>query len=324
MSSLVNPLVKEESKEDGVRINFMSFASDSAKPSAPLDDEPKKRGRPPKTKTLPDGSVMVPANQEQDDLTMMQSNTPYLQTYNETNMLLRGSIGEIDSLNGVVRSQLDSIVESKTLRKKYDYVSELSSTAANLIGTKIRTISEMNKVITDAHNLDIKRMKDLKMSAAQEEANDDKRMMDMYSAFVNTPVGSYGISGPQFPSMQDMTMPGSIAGVDIGLANMVASAADPGYTEWRQNMSPETSMMIMQKNNPNIQTVVVYDQTTNNKYFDVIDKVSGQSIPNAPKPDPYLLNDTYPNINNGTARNSNIDTVYPLVLTGAPSSLQDY
>lgn len=179
----------------------------------------------------------------------------------------------------------------------------------------------MNKVITDAHNLDIKRLKDLKMSAAQEEGNDDKRMMDYYSAFINTPVGSYGITPPAFPSMQDMTMPGSVMGVDIGAQN---ASLDPGYNDWRQSMTPETSMMIMQKNNPNIKTVVVYDQTTNNKYFDVRDMTTGQSIPGAAKPDDFLLGDTYPNINNGTARNSNIDTVYPLILTGAPSSLQDY
>lgn len=326
MGELISPLIKTtDSKEEGVKLDWSAYTSDSAKPVQSFTDPaPKKRGRPPKTKTMSDGGVMIVANPEQQELSMIQSNTPYLQSYGETNMLLRGSIGEIDRLNSIVVGQLDAVVDSKTLRKKYDYVSELSSTSSNLISTKIRTISEMNKIITDSHNLDIRRMKELNMSKMNEEANDDKRMMDMYSAFINTPVGSYGMAGPQFPSMQDMTMPsGMMRAVDIGSPSM-AAASDPGYEQWRQNMSPETARMIMEKNNPNVQTVVVYDQTTNNKYFDAVDRTTGQSVPGYPLPDPYLLADTYPNVNNGTARNSNIDAVYPLILTGAPSSLQDY
>ena len=111
-------------------------------------------------------------------------------------------------------------------------------------------------------------------------------------------------------------------GIDI--TGTPTPTVDPGFEVWKQNMSPEQNRMIMEQKNPNIQTVVVYDQTTNNKYFDVIDRTTGQSIPNMPKPDPYLLADTYPNINNMTARNSNIDTVYPLVLTGVADSLQNF
>lgn len=330
MPELISPLIRVADAVDSgqVSINFNSYVSDSVEPVisniAPVsvsEEGGKKRGRPPKQKLMTDGTVMISAHQDQD-LTMIQSNTPYISTFNETNALLRGTIMDIDGLNRLVKDQLDSVVESKTLRKKYDYVSELSSTSANLISTKIRTISEMNKVISDSHNLDIRRMKELKLNTMADDANSDKRMMDMYSAFINTPVGSYGMAGPQFPSMQEMTVAGGgVGGIDIGSAGQTI---DPGYMNWKQNMSPETNRMILQKNNPNIQTVVVYDQTTNNKFFDVIDRATGQSVPNVPRPDSFLLADTYPNINNGTARNSNIDAVYPLMLTGAPSSLNDY
>lgn len=330
MSDLIKPISRpEESSNNSFKFNFNALVSDDAKPTGPtivtVDDEQstgKKRGRPPKTKTMDDGTVVITNNQE-SNLNMMQSNTPYLETYNEPNMLLRGSIAQIDDLSHTVKEQLDNVVESKTLRKKYDYISELSSTAANLISTKVRTISEMNKVITDSHNLDIKRLKDLKMSAAAEEADNDKRVMDAYLAYVNAPIGSYGAMAPQFPSMQDLTTVSTLNNIEIATGG-ASEGYDPGYAKWKQEMSPETNMMIMQRNNPNIKTVVVYDQSTNTKHFDVVDMTTGQSIPGAPKPDEYLLADTYPNINNGTARNSNIDAVYPLVLTGAPSSLQDY
>lgn len=310
-----------------VTVDFSGLVNNNAAPAPPID-LPKKRGRPPKTQHAQEVVVNpIVTEPGYNTPTMVQSNTPYMTTYNEPMALIRGSIGEIDSLNGVVRNQLDAVVDSKTLRKKYEYVSELSSTSANLIGTKIRAITEMNKVISDSHKLDLQRVKDLKLSAAADESNSDKRIQDMYTAFINTPMGSYGLPVQQFPTMQDLTMPNpqmlnAQGGIDI--TGTPTPTVDPGFEVWKQNMSPEQNRMIMEQKNPNIQTVVVYDQTTNNKYFDVIDRTTGQSIPNMPKPDPYLLADTYPNINNMTARNSNIDTVYPLVLTGVADSLQNF
>lgn len=314
-----------------ITVDFSSLVSSTAKPAPPIDP-PKKRGRPSKNQSTQ--SVINPVitgdittEPGYQTPTMIQSNTPYMTTYNEPMALIRSSIGEIDNLNGVVRNQLDAVVDSKTLRKKYDYVSELSSTSANLIGTKIRAITEMNKVISDSHKLDLQRTKDLKLNAAMEEGNADKRIQDMYTAFINTPVGSYGLPVQQYPTLQDLTVPTQQAintqgGIDI--TGTPAPTVDPGFEVWKQNISPEQNRMIMEKKNPNVQTVVVYDQSTNNKYFDVIDRTTGQSIPNMPKPDPYLLADTYPNINNMTARNSNIDAVYPLVLTGVAESLQNF
>lgn len=324
-----NQLPFTKPAENGrVTVDFSSLVSNTATPTPPIDP-PKKRGRPPKSQSEPVVNPVVtgtPTEPGYQTPTMVQSNVPYMTTYNEPMALIRGSIGEIDSLSNVVRTQLEAVVDSKTLRKKYDYVSELSGTSANLISTKIRAITEMNKVISDSHKLDLQRVKDLKLSAAMDDSNSDKRIQDMYTAFINTPMGSYGLPAQQFPSIQDLTMaPQQVltqGGIDI--TGTPTPTVDPGFEVWKQNMTPEQNRMIMQQKNPNIQTVVVYDQTTNNKYFDVIDRTTGQSIPNMPKPDPYLLADTYPNVNNMTARNSNIDAVYPLVLTGVAESLRDF
>lgn len=314
-------------KDGRVTVDFSSLVSSTATPTPPIDPPAKKRGRPPKNQQ--EQAVVNPIVTGTDPgyqtPTMLQSNVPYATTYNEPMALIRGSIGEIDTLNNVVRGQLDAVVDSKTLRKKYDYVSELSSTSANLIGTKIRAITEMNKVISDSHKLDLQRSKDLKLSTIADEGNSDKRIQDMYTAFINTPVGSYGLPVQPVPTIQDLTVPQQqIVSNGVDIVGTPTPTVDPGFEVWKQNMSPEQNRMIMEKKNPNIQTVVVYDQSTNNKYFDVIDRTTGQSVPNMPKPDPYLLADTYPNINNMTARNSNIDAVYPLVLTGVADSLQDF
>lgn len=332
MSELINPLSKikiSDENPDSFKMNFAALEEGSGQ--SPITnnepaEQPKKRGRPPKQKPMSNGQIMIAAV-DNEDMSMIQSNAPYISTYGETNMLTRGTIADVDRLNNTVSAQLEAVVESKTLRKKYDYISELSSTAATLLSTKLRAISEMNKVISDAHGLDLRRAKELNLSKAQDDSNDDKRMMDFYTAFVNTPVGSYGAQPPAFPTMVEMTMPGQVTGIDMSgplNAAMGASGVDSGYMSWQQNMSPEERRMLAEKNNPNIQTVVVYDQTTNNKYFDVIDKNTGQSIPNMPKPDSFLLADTYPNLNNHTARNSNIDAVYPLVVVGQPESLMDF
>lgn len=42
----------------------------------------------------------------------------------------------------------------------------------------------MNKVITDCHNLEIKKIKDLKIENVQ---NIDKYIMDMYNAVITAP-----------------------------------------------------------------------------------------------------------------------------------------
>lgn len=335
MAELVNPLSKIKITEEdpsNIKLNFAAFEEGSGQATMTNSDgenadSPKKRGRPAKPKTMVSGGVMFPAGNQTEELSMLQSNQPYASSFAEPMMLTRCVIADVDTLNGTVREQLDAVVESKTLRKKYDYISELSSTSANLMSTKLRGISELKGMISEGHKLDLQRAKELKLSTAIDDANDDKRMMDMYTAFINTPIGSYGGGGPQFPTMSEMTMPGGAQGIDMTVAANMASSMggiDAGYVNWQQNMSPETNRMIIEKTNPNVQTVVVYDQTTNNKFFDVIDRTTGQSVPNVPRPDAFLLADTYPNLNNKTARNSNIDAVYPLVVVGRPETLNDF
>ena len=68
--------------------------------------------------------------------------------------------------------------------------------------------------------------------------------------------------------------------------------------------------------NPNVKTVVVYNQTTGNKWFDVIDVTTGNSVPNIARPAEFLLDDMVPDFRNGIATNSNANMSFPLVLQG--------
>ena len=188
--------------DKGVPITDITPIGESLTP----DEMKPKRGRPKGSTTnkkkLSDGSEIILADETpQQELPMYQSNQSYKETYEETNTLLRGSIGQIDQLQSELKGELDSIRASKTLKKKYDYISMLGSTAASLINTKVSVIKEMNKVITDSHNLDLKRMKELKVT--ENQVDDDKRIMDMYQAFVSTPVGNGAALGP---NMTDITL----------------------------------------------------------------------------------------------------------------------
>ena len=68
--------------------------------------------------------------------------------------------------------------------------------------------------------------------------------------------------------------------------------------------------------NPNIETVVVYDPNTGEKTFEVIDSSTGLSVPNYPRPNSSLLDDTSVDISTGIASNTNIGQSWKIVVLG--------
>ena len=154
----------------------------------------------------------------------------------------------------------------------------------------------------------MKRMKELKTTL--NEKDDDKQIMDMYNAFISTPMGSYNPMNA--PSAVDMISPSPANMVRM---DMASNTGDVQYDNYINNLSPTQHMMLLE-NNPNIETVVVYDQNTGNRWFDVQDVTTGQSIPNTDRPDEMLVNDCIIDLNNGVARNSNLGVSYRLVLAG--------
>ncbi len=251
---------------------------------------------------------MIPAEENNSGraLGMHESNEPYLDTYNKTNMMVQNTIAEVDGLNNMIIGELEVIKNSKTLKRKYDYISQLAGTSSTLIGTKLSAIKELNKVITDTHNLELKRIKDLKLNVTN-EVDDNKYIMDMYNAFINTPVGTY--NSMNTPSISDMTM---LTGV-TGVTKTPMMNTSNTFDDYIANMNPIQNMMMLEKN-PNIKTVVVYDASTGNRWFDVVDTTTGESIPNVDKPDAMFLEDTTLDTRNGIARNVNLDTTYPLIV----------
>ena len=233
-------------------------------------------------------------------LPMYQSNQPYVDTYAETNNMLRTSIGQIDLINTDVMGEVKSLIGNKTLKRKYDYLSTLTATSSNLISTKIAAIRELNKTTTDCHNLEMKRAKEI-MGAAVNNVDDDKHILDMYNSFISAPVASD--NNIQFaPTMQNA----------MNYPAMAVGNQDAAFNNYMNNISPVQNMML-HENNPNVKTVVKYDPNTGARAFDVIDMTTGQSMPNMPKPSEMFLEDTIIDLSNNIAKNTNLNTSYPLI-----------
>lgn len=234
------------------------------------------------------------------------STIPYQVSYNETNDMLRQAILQADILTGEIKQDIDAIRGSKTMKSKYTYITNLTSAEAGLIGTKISAIREINNSITQAHNLELKRAKDAKEDIRNQQS-DDARMMDMYNAFINSPMGMYNnsLNMPKIPEM--------LLGAN-GVQPSIQGISMPGNQDNTGSLSPEQVRMRME-GNPNIEEVVMYEPSSGRRWFEVIDNTTNQPVPNYPKTDAFFLSDMTIDVRGGIARNRNLDKVWRLINT---------
>lgn len=272
----------------------------------------RKRGRPRKSETENTEVTAEPIN-----VPLCQTNAPYQDSYAETDHLLRESIGQINLLSNDVQAEIENIRKSKTLKGKYKYISELCSTASTLVSTKISAIREMNATTTKCHELEIKRLKDIKAAQAQNQQDDDKYMADLYNAYISTPVNS-GAGNPLLAMSAGNTINNNALMMGGTVING-GTSEEQQFQNFMSNLTPEQNRMIM-SGNPNIETVVVYDPATGSKAFDVIDITTGIPVPNYPRPDSLILDDTIIDFATGVATNSNIGQNWKVVTLGDPTA----
>ena len=276
----------------------------------PIAEPPKKkRGRPRKSEQNGEVTV-VQSNSNSSGLPLCQTNDPYEDTYEETNDMLRISIAQLDILAGDVKGEIDHIRGSKTLKGKYKYISDLCATASSLVSSKISAIKEINSVKTKCHELEIRRIKDIKSAAANQQ-DDDKYIADLYNAYINTPIGA-----AQHPALQytSSNVAGNMGALMSGM-NVVPANEEQNFNNFMSNLTPEQNRMIL-GDNPNIETVIVYDPNTGDKMFDVVDTSTGMPVPNYPRPDRGLLDDTSIDFGTGIASNTNIGQSWKVVVIG--------
>ena len=77
------------------------------------------------------------------------------------------------------------------------------------------------------------------------------------------------------------------------------------------------------ESNPNTKVVVVYDKRTDAKYFKMMNLATKQYIENVSLPDDFLLEAMRINFATGTARNSNTNMDFPLVVIGTNGMIEE-
>lgn len=232
---------------------------------------------------------------------IMTNDAPVYDKYNDTNNALKQTVVQMEILAGELKTELDNVRTMKsstmTAKVKYDAISGLGSTIGQLLRSKVDAIKEMNRSITEANNMEIKRFKEIGERNA--EKSSEERVMELYNAYINMPVGSY--TGPQFPTTIDATT-GQVSSVGM---------APPGVVPMI-NVTPEMNRMLLD-GNPNIATVVINDPVTGEYKFDVIDRTTMQSVPNYPRPSQMILEGLTINPNTGVAVNKDYNLEYDVI-----------
>ena len=279
-----------------------------------VEDKPKRKK---KNEVVKGGSTSIaPANApENANLNFLQSDISYMTAYQETNEQLDSAIKELNMLGSEVMGELVKVKSSKTLKNKYNYINDMTATVTNIISTKIGAIKEKNKTINDVNNMELRRMKELKIDTSQED--DNARIANLYDAFVNTPIGTYGGQNILGPSLADMTLMG-------GAPDMNRMAIGNDQAQWEQGLNPAENRMLLEAKGL-VETVVFYDQTSGNRWFEIVDKNTKQPVPNVEKPDDSYIWELDINVNGGFAKDANRNVIYPLiVVNGQDQSILDY
>jgi hypothetical protein len=249
---------------------------------------------------------------------------PTAYTYAETTGMLRDTLCQIDALSTELVQEFNNVRASRTMKNKYGALTDISENIGSLLSSKIAAIREINSSISKSNDLDYKKYKDIK--AAQGAMDDDKYIADLYKSFITNPQMQ-----PSSPQMPDFIMPmvneGSIAGSGIIRANVDNSGhimgGDQAYLNYISNLSPEQNLMLYEQN-PNVKQVVVFDHSTGNKFFQMMDMSTGQVIPNLPVYDQDFMADTTLDLAKGVAKNINLNESFPIVEINKNSVMNQY
>ena len=309
----------EPVKEYGFNTNSLVISESDLEVLPP--EQPKKKrgpGRP---------SANSNANTYTDDSTIVKANKSsstesiYEKGYNVTTKLLYGSIQQSETIYNNIENELQDLRDhpAKGGKIRGQIMSEYMNTQVSLINTKIQAIRELDNIRNKINDLNLKRYQ---LDKDANDENSDKAVMDAYYAFINS--ANYGLPRAQAPLSPSTINTGiNLAGAPIQ-SNMissseivpVSSSVDKSFEEYKQNLTPIQRKMILD-NDPNIKTVVVYDQSTGVKYFDVVNVQTGQSVPGVTRPAEILLEAMRIDARNGVAINSNVNQTYPLVIIGS-------
>lgn len=241
---------------------------------------------------------------------MLTTDKPYETKYDETTNMLKGAVMQLDGLLGDSLNDAAEVRRSRTIKRKYDILPLLNNNASSIIGNKIAAIREINNTISKCNDLELKRMKELNLASANE--NSDKKIMDLYNAFITMPTGVDPMATANFQNISN-----SLAMGNVVSGTLIGGEDEAGYQQYVENMNP-AQRLAMYESNPNVRQVVVYNQQDGSRYFEVMDMSTGEVVPGVDKHDAMFLEGVTLDLEHKIARNIDLGETYPIVVVGEP------
>lgn len=237
--------------------------------------------------------------------------TVYAETYYDTNNMAYGIIYQTDELLRDCKQELDHIRAQKTLKGRYHYINATVASMSSLLTTKLAAIKEINSTIKAVNDNEYRRFKDMR---AINQADDNKAIMDAYSAFISAPVG---VPAYSLPGTTALT--GGLNGiVRADYPAEVQAGMDAGMANYLANLTPEENLML-NDNNKDIEEVIVYDQASGARRFQWINTRTGEPVNNMPSSSELTLNDYNIDLRTGLAKNNNLNSIKKVVIMNGSS-----
>lgn len=114
--------------------------------------------------------------------TMVNTETSYIDSY-------KPILNELNDLNIETKEMMDNlnkdieVVRKQNTKNKYNNLSALISASTSLVGSRLNIIKEAGNIISNSHNMDLKRYS--KKSDSENKNNDDELMMNLYQMMSN-------------------------------------------------------------------------------------------------------------------------------------------
>lgn len=303
--------IEKNQKSSSKSVSFGSITGDNTQTAT------KKKTRT-KKEVVVDGNII---NTPEKEKTPLNSNMSYNKTYEIPKRLLAQSIMQVDDMLSKVNADINEVRGTKFryAKNKSDLLSSLYMTSNSLIGNRISIARELSSIQNSINRYELEKYKQL---ASVDSESDDKRLMDLYNAYVNAPMGGIpnNLASLRFNMPpQNLNLPQNAIPVSVANGAIVGDD-DTGYNNYIANLTPEQNAMINEKNT---QTILVYDQSNQTRWFEVIDNNTGMQVPNMPVPPDFVKDGCTIDIRNGVARNSSLNKTFKLKLVGT-RSLDDF
>jgi len=323
-------IVESSSREESYGINASNLIESEAQP---IHDQkvPKKRGgrsanvpivdannNPIGTTSTNTFTDVVTLDKQNAENKLSSYEKKVEQKYHNQVGLIAGVIQQTDDIMANISAELQNYRSRPSYGGKGRMLAmtELQNSQVSLLNTKLAAVRELNNVATKIIEQTARHEQQMKDSG--EDAS-DRNIMKLYEMMLNpTKYNVPHINNPLHVSSINTGI--GLNGVPVSAVEIqspIVTATDNNgiVTASQPNLTPEQNRMILE-GNPNIKAVVVYNQSTGSKRFDVVDVSTGVSIPNVPRPAPFLLDDAKPDFRNGIALNSNANMSWPLVIEG--------